>query len=352
MIKNFEYAGKKIELPSFFPVIFPGEDSYKVEDKIRIIIPQITKNILINTYNFLKNPKLLKDKVLQSILKKSFVFVDSGGFLLTNFYHKNNKVKLIFDKLNVTWEDILKIQNNFAQIGNNIDFLNVNETKKFLPLNSKQIEKLIKINSHFIDLYSSVKKNFLFFPTVHAHNILILKAICKKLNRDIENYDGISVGGLVPLKNDWEKIISRIFYIRSNFKQTNIHVFGVGNPALLPILFSMGVSSTDSSSYLKYGLSLKYIDPSTLQIFGIDKLSEKLSCHCKICENFSKSDLISMQSMGKAFISIHNLYVYNKLAKLFRNKGNDILKELSNKNPLIKKGLKILRYIKRENKLI
>ena len=72
-------------------------------------------------------------------------------------------------------------------MGNNIDIL----------FNSNMnIKKIINNNSFFIDLYFSNSKIFLFFPTVHAHNIKILKILCKKISKNPQNYDGISVGGL------------------------------------------------------------------------------------------------------------------------------------------------------------
>ncbi|MEM5853707.1 MAG: tRNA-guanine transglycosylase [Candidatus Aenigmatarchaeota archaeon] len=332
-----KHNAKKLKLPSYFPVIFPVENSYHVELRIRVLIPQVANCVLISSYNLLKEPKLLFNSTIKNILEKCFVFIDSGGFLLTSVSRNKNDTTVHFNNFNASWKDILKLQNKFAQIGNNVDVI---------CDRNGNISKLIKINSHFIDLYLSMPKNFLFFPTVHAHNMELLKALCKKLSNADYEYDGISVGGLVLLKNDYVKIIERLLYVRSLFDQVPIHVFGIGNPNILPIIYSFGISSVDSASYLKYALDLKYIHPISFQVLNINRLNEKLPCDCKVCTTYSKSDLILMRNTGKAFIAIHNIYAYNKLASLFRNEENDTLENLSKINPFIAKALKIFKKVK------
>ena len=142
------------------------------------------------------------------------------------------------------------------------------------------------------------------------------------------------------------KILSRLFYVKSLFNDIPIHAFGVGNPSILPIIFSMGITSIDSSSYLKYALNMKYIHPLTLQVVELKQLDEKLPCEYRICETYSKSELVSMLGTGKGLIALHNLYVYNRLANLFKEEEDDILKKLSKVNFLIEKAIKIFRIVK------
>jgi tRNA-guanine family transglycosylase len=331
------WKGKKLKLPAYFPTIFPAEPSYTTEIKTKILIPHITNTVLISSYNILKEPQLLTDSMVRKILDDSFIFMDSGGFLIKNFEKSHNDIKVMFhDGMSVSWRDIFELQNKFAEIGNSIDFFSKNI----------DIKSITEINSQFIELYLSNSKKFLFFPTIRAENINILKELCEKLKRVEDKIDGISVGGLVNLKNDWRKIITRLFYVRSNFPRMFIHVFGIGNPTLLPVLFSIGISSVDSTSYLKYALDLKYIHPTSLKILELRYLKEKLPCNCKICSLYSKSDLMLMRDVGKALLAIHNLYVYNQLVNNFHDEGSNFLEKVLKVNPEIAKKTKFLKNIK------
>lgn len=332
---------KKIEFPLYFPVISPVESSYDVEVKARALIPHVSDYVLISSYNLLKNPKLLGDHTVKKILNDCFVFIDSGGFLISDLRKEKEDVIVYFDDFSTSWKSILDVQNRFGQIANNVDVI---------KLSGRKTSELIEINSFFIDQYLSTCKDFMFFPTIHAHEFQFLKAYCQRLSKCSENFDGISVGGLVLLKNNWERILEHLFFIKHFFKNTLIHAFGVGNPALLPVIYSMGITSVDSSSYLRYALDLKYIHPKSFQVLDIPLLNEDLPCDCKICQIYSKSDLISMGGTGKAFIAIHNLYAYAQLSKLFRSNDRDLLKDLSLLNPFIAKTAKFFEKIKNKHR--
>lgn len=339
LIKALKCKGKELKLPTYLPVVFRADAHYTIETKIRPIIPRITRGVLINSYNFLRDPKLSDDPATREILNSCFVFIDSGGFLIKGTEINSKGIKVFFDKLSVPYKKILNVQNKFANLGNNIDLL--------APLKTKQdIMKFVKVNSYLIDVYLHCSKNFLFFPTIHAHNFKILRMICQKLKK-CSGFDGVSVGGLVLLKNNWKKIFNRLLYVQSLFPNIPIHAFGIGNPALLPIVFSIGIGSVDSSSHIRYALESKYIHPSSFMVLKIDQLSEKLPCDCKICKSFNKSDIIAMRSMGKAFLSIHNIYAYQQLADLCRDRGEDVLDKLSKKNPMISKAQKIFTQVKK-----
>jgi len=339
-------GSKYLQLPNYLPVIFPVETSYHVERKIRSLIPQIAKGVVINSYNLLRQSRPLQIECMR-LLKDCFVFIDSGGFLITNLETYNDTIKVYFDKFCTSIQEILKLQNSFAEIGNNVDFLS---THKSIKSEKHYVNHVIKINSCFIDLYLSAGKEFLFFPTVHAHHPIILRTLCEKLIKHEGEYHGISVGGLVLLKNDVVKILTRLLYVKSVFPDVPIHAFGVGNPILLPIMFSMGISSVDSTSYLKYGLESKYIHPTSLKILDINHMEEKLPCSCNVCQTYRKSSIMSMGSMGKAFISLHNLNTYIQLSDFVREDSEKLLRRLSDENPLIAKVAKILAQIERTSK--
>lgn len=336
----FRINGKIIRLPAFFPVISPSEGNYTVEYRVRTLLPHVCEGVLISAYHFVKNPSIEYEATIKTILNNCFVFIDSGGFLVQDY--DENTSKIVFNEFVSDWKNIFHIQNRLASIANNVDLVKISEDTEKTKIRSTT-SKLIRGNLHFTNLYMSVKKRFLFFPTVHAHIPELLRASCDNLKKYTDSINGISVGGLVYLKNDWRKIINRLIYVKSIFNHIPIHAFGIGNPALVPVLFSLGVKSIDSSSYIKYSLNYKFIHPTSLRLLDLTKLPNSLPCNCDICKNFSKQDLLNMGNMGKAYLSIHNLLVYMDLVKTFQEEDGDPLNKLLKVNPQISKCAKYLK---------
>ncbi len=64
-------------------------------------------------------------------------------------------------------------------------------------------------------------------------------------------FDGVAIGGLVPRAKDRAYIESIIRAVRDVIPDLPLHVFGLGKPDLTDWLFTLGVDSVDSSSYVK-----------------------------------------------------------------------------------------------------
>ncbi len=65
------------------------------------------------------------------------------------------------------------------------------------------------------------------------------------------NFDGIAIGGLVPRARNKKLVISILEIIRNELPELPIHVFGLGSPEMLKEIFSIGIDSCDSSSYVR-----------------------------------------------------------------------------------------------------
>lgn len=64
-------------------------------------------------------------------------------------------------------------------------------------------------------------------------------------------FDGFAIGGLVPRARDWDGVTRVVTGVLKEAGNRPVHAFGMGNPATTRQLFSMGVASVDSSSYVR-----------------------------------------------------------------------------------------------------
>lgn len=62
---------------------------------------------------------------------------------------------------------------------------------------------------------------------------------------------GIAVGGMVPRTKDKEYVKKVVSVVREEAPHCLIHVFGCGNPDLIPELIDAGADSFDSSFYIR-----------------------------------------------------------------------------------------------------
>jgi helicase len=64
-------------------------------------------------------------------------------------------------------------------------------------------------------------------------------------------FDGIAIGGLVPRVGDLDFVLRIVDAVRTAVPDKPLHVFGLGKPGTVEVLFQHGVQSVDSSSYVK-----------------------------------------------------------------------------------------------------
>lgn len=68
-------------------------------------------------------------------------------------------------------------------------------------------------------------------------------------------FDGLAIGGLVPRARDPALVDAWVDAVRSELPDGPLHVFGLGEPAVVRRLFERGVQSVDSSSYVRLAAS-------------------------------------------------------------------------------------------------
>jgi helicase len=90
-------------------------------------------------------------------------------------------------------------------------------------------------------------------------------------------FDGFAVGGLVPRARDCELIDAMTEAVLEQVGGRPVHAFGLGKPETTQRLFSLGVDSVDSSSYVKLAADgrkwsdpkFRLADPSTPELLQL-----------------------------------------------------------------------------------
>ena len=289
---------KKQKTPCFFPTLmFNSEKLRKIDDICQDLIPYICKTRLINYIDIKLNTNF-------KIKKHLITFIDSGGFRL-----KKEGAKILPKKLKLFWrgeeigiKDVLKIQCKYGDIGNTLDFpiqYNLKDKYDYMIFNFNCAKQTLKIKPDRLFLYGTIQAWDYKSAIEYSKKIVNLP------------FDGFAIGGLVQFSHNPQKIIDIIAAVRKVIpSEKPIHVFGVANPILIPLLIKLGVDSFDSSSYIRLSLNRKFYlalckDKLTLssEIAMLD-----IPCFCPICRNNKMDTFLENTIRSYAFIALHNLH--------------------------------------------
>jgi tRNA-guanine family transglycosylase len=290
--------GKKQETPCFFPTLmFSSEKLRKIDDICQDLLSHICKTRLVNFVDIKLNTNF---KVKKHIL----TFIDSGGFRLKEEGAKilPSKLKIIWNNQEIGIQDVLKMQNEKGDMGNTLDFP--------IQHNLKNKDKYVLFNLNCAMQSLKVKPDRLFlYGTIQAWNYE--SAI--EYSRRVASlpFDGFAIGGLVQFSNNPQKIIDIVAAVRLVVpKEKPVHVFGVANIDLIPILLKLGVDTFDSSSYIRMSLDRNYYLmlcnkklPLTTKVASLD-----LPCFCPICENNQMELFLQTTIRSYALLALHNLH--------------------------------------------
>ncbi len=292
----YNVNGKSFYTPLFFPTLSFNKSAFRRIDDICLdLISHISSVRLINYLDIEKNQLNRKNNIL--------TFVDSGGFKMAEEGGKVDfeKNSISLNDREISYKEVLSIQNKYGEIGNSFDIPYSNFSEKD--------SKIKKFNLKMAKASLQHKPKSLFLlGTIHGNN--------KKDYKDYTNsilelpFDGYAVGGLVKYSNSPDKVLEIISAIREIIPgEKPLHVFGVGRMDLIPRLILQGVDSFDSSSYIRKSLEREYIYHYGKENIQIENsiLSEKTPCNCPICRN-RRFELFTQNTIkSRAFLSLHNL---------------------------------------------
>ena len=252
-----------LTFPCYIPVTTFG-DKYPLDNLIRPYLPRLAQAVMVSHF-YARQMKEDETAIRIPML------VDSGGFVSLFADAKVREtgglgvIELERDgQLQVTNpQDVLEFQEKVADIAFTLDFpippgTETNEASSRLKLTVANALWAIKNRRRRdMPLYACVQG----FDAASARE-------CVQAYKGAR-FDGLAIGGLVPRSGDRKLVQEIVEAVRNEDDSIPLHVFGLGSPDMVELLYSMGVDSVDSSSYVRlaaegrsWSSSEKVIDPS------------------------------------------------------------------------------------------
>ena len=305
-MKSLTVAGGILKLPTFLPVTTFG-GRYPLDSIARPYLREIFPAIMVSHFYALP----MKERWPQP------TFVDSGGF--ASLFAGSTIVDL-GDRSGIQTEggsvtdpaQVLELQKERADIGATLDFIvspDMDETEATLRQNLTIQNALWALHRWDDD------GSFHLFASLQAWDAPSATRIVDRLAE--HPFTGFALGGMVPRIRTPQIIYEIVSAIRRIDSERPLHVFGVGNPSLVKALFDHGVDSTDSSSYIKYAASRKYLDPATGDYESIAEIERPCDrCDCRICQTFEREYLALEGELNTMALALHNLSATRTLLAL------------------------------------
>ncbi|KTG11498.1 7-cyano-7-deazaguanine tRNA-ribosyltransferase [Haloprofundus marisrubri] len=193
--------------------------------------------------------------------------------------------------------------------------------------------------TEFLDLSDGTRSAR--FLTLHGYNYSMLDTFLNEIDKIVgasrvhDEFDGIALGSLVPMKDNKTNLIDAIQDCREilrdwKFDDLPLHVLGISSTAI-PLLAAVGADSFDSSSYLHSAINGKY----ATSLVSTKSLSEVdfSHCNCPVCSN----DELVYRMQGNARyqkdvlgpVAMHNLIIQKrevaKIRDCIRSPGTEAL---------------------------
>ena len=232
-----------MEFPAYIPVV-TFDDKHPLDALVRPFLPRLAPAVMIS-YQYAK-----RNQVDSSLP----VWIDSGGFAVLR-----KGAKLRTDRglgvVEIDTDsgpellhpvDVLEVQEAKADIAFSLDF----PVPPGAPVDEARLKTELSIRNAIWALGNRRRKDLPLYASVPVTDDLdALRAVIRDLSS--EGFDGIALGGLVPRARNVEFIKTAAEIARTAAEDLPLHAFGIGKPQLVKELFTLGVDSVDSSSYVR-----------------------------------------------------------------------------------------------------
>jgi tRNA-guanine family transglycosylase len=296
--KSLVTAKGEIKFPAYIPVTTFGE-RYPLDGLVRPYLPRISQAVMVSYYyaQFMKKeetpriPLMVDSGGFAALFENSSINEENGIGILQ--VREEQGVKLIHPL------EVLDFQEERADIAFTLDF------PIPLKLDQKEAEKRQKLTiaNAIWAIKNKRKSDMKLYACIQAWDSKSAKE-CALAYKDA-NFDGVAIGGLVPRAKDIELIKSIVLAVREILPELPLHVFGLGKPGIVEQLYSWGVDSVDSSSYVQLAAEGKlwnqptksHPDPTPLQ-----------RMHLALCNLAYATGKTLPLSGAEMFFSTANLY--------------------------------------------
>ncbi|MFQ6089302.1 MAG: tRNA-guanine transglycosylase, partial [Candidatus Methanofastidiosia archaeon] len=300
--------GRKVETP----ILFFG---FRLGDKPHVWKHFRVDGVLTNAYDIYRNKKGSKeimDEGIHSYLDcQSFIMMDSGGY----YFLKE-------DRIDVDAKYVVEIQNKAKpDIGVSLDFpLN--------PNNPEDFERRIKLTGKNIKEMSKFAE-FPMIRVIHGFDEISLKKSSKYIDDKHLIGVGSQVAMLYPFRvNKVKHVIDVVCWVRKNFPDSFIHVFGLGSPRLMPLMFFIGADSTDAKTWLWKGVRHMIFYQGNVYVIKKGTKSwtplyegKDYECDCPVCKEYGFNELLGEKAWKRR--ALHNAWECQREIEIIRKKIKD-----------------------------
>jgi tRNA-guanine family transglycosylase len=295
MTRVLQTRSGPLALPAFLPVTTIGS-RFPLDDLVRPYLPRLSAGLMVS-YHYAKQMTRRPDGIL---------FIDSGGFASLfegSDYIERGDYTVIRTREGdeIAPPDVLTLQEKHADIGATVDFL----IPPDCPREEAERRQLLTERNARWALAHRRRSDLRLFASVQAWDADSATATMNTLVS--HPFDGFALGGMVPRIKRPEEIIEIVRAIRAADRERPLHVFGIGNAALIRTLFSEGVSSVDSSSYVRAAADGKYLYAETGTMRDVAEVTDA-RCPCPPCRKLGTTYLSLESEANRMALALHNLH--------------------------------------------
>ena len=232
----------RIEFPAYIPVTTFG-DRYPLDRLIQPYLPRLAKAVMVSHHY----AKQMKQRPRLPLL------IDSGGFAAIfegSVIHEEGGLGVLETNLNDQREllsplQVLEFQEEHADVAFTLDFPIPPGTEAY----EAHRRQRLSIDNAIWAIENRRRKDMCLFACIQAWDGPSAAKCTAELVK--KSFDGFAIGGLVPRARNMHLIEEIVAAVLGEIDGRPLHVFGLGKPETTQTLFTMGVDSVDSSSYVK-----------------------------------------------------------------------------------------------------
>jgi tRNA-guanine family transglycosylase len=297
-------CGENLKFPAFLPVTTFG-GKFPLDEILQTYLHRFSDTVMVSHFYAQK----MKAPVAP------VTFIDSGGFAslfegascedLGDRYGIRTNQNSLLDPL-----EILEFQIKHAQIGATLDFI--------IPPETSESEAEIRQQRTVHNALWAVKRlngSLNLYGSIQAWDgDSAIRCTDALVNQP---FAGFALGGMVPRITQPRAIFDIVSGIRRVDETRPLHVFGIGSPNLIKSLFSCGVTSVDSSSFVRSAVSGRYLNPKSGNYEAMSGIKRPADiCPCRICQSFDSDYLLLEGELNTMALALHNLAATNLVLNL------------------------------------
>ena len=231
-----------IRFPAYIPVTTFGA-KYPLDALIQPYLPRLSQAVMVSHHyarQMTKRPRLplLIDSGGFAALFEGSVIHDTDGFGILEIGTGDAKESL-------HPKAVLEFQEQHADVAFTLDF----PIPPDLPRAEALRRQRLTVGNAIWAFKNRRRREMRLYACIQAWDPQSAATCAAELAQ--YPFDGFAIGGLVPRAKDWDLIQSIVDAVQQEIGESPLHVFGLGKPETTARLFSMGVDSVDSSSYVK-----------------------------------------------------------------------------------------------------